>query len=388
MRSVEIFSGVGGLAIGISAAGFHHDAIVEKDQAAYATLQENKYRGTLPIANWPLFNDDIKEFDYSVISKGIDLLAGGPPCQPFSIGGKHRGSEDHRNLFPEAMRALRELKPRAFIFENVRGLMRASFSPYFEYIKLQLTYPTLARKMDQEWTAHLTELQRHHTSSPHKGLYYNVVTDHLNAVDFGVPQKRDRVFFVGFRSDLDVRWSFPVGPHTEEDLLWSQWVTGEYWDLHRVAKKQRPALSPKLRVRIDALRSEGVCGQLKRWHTVRDAIDDLPDPAQKQSLLIFNHKFQPGARVYAGHTGSRLDEPSKTLKAGDHGVPGGENMLVLPSGEVRYFTVRESARLQTFPDDVFFPCSWTESMRQLGNAVPVRLARVVAQSVAETLFPA
>jgi DNA (cytosine-5)-methyltransferase 1 len=76
-----------------------------------------------------------------------------------------------------------------------------------------------------------------------------------------------------------------------------------------------------------------------------------------------------------------LDEPAKTLKAGDHGVPGGENMLLKPDGSVRYFTVRESARLQTFPDDYVFSGSWTENMRQLGNAVPVRLAEVIASSI-------
>jgi DNA (cytosine-5)-methyltransferase 1 len=80
-----------------------------------------------------------------------------------------------------------------------------------------------------------------------------------------------------------------------------------------------------------------------------------------------------------------LDEPAKTLKAGDHGVPGGENMLLRPDGSIRYFTVREAARLQTFPDDYIFRGSWTETMRQLGNAVPVRLGEVIARSVAETL---
>jgi DNA (cytosine-5)-methyltransferase 1 len=83
---------------------------------------------------------------------------------------------------------------------------------------------------------------------------------------------------------------------------------------------------------------------------VRDAISDLPDPELHGSKLIANHKFQPGARVYVGHSGSELDEPAKTLKAGVHGVPGGENMLRLPNGSVRYFTVRECARLQGFPD--------------------------------------
>ena len=102
-------------------------------------------------------------------------------------------------------------------------------------------------------------------------------------------------------------------------------------------------------------------------------------------LEILNHEFRAGARVYVGHTGSPLDEPAKVLKAGDHGVPGGENMLVFPNRKVRYFTIRESARLQCFPDNYFFPVSWTESMRQLGNAVPVRLGRVVTESIAKTL---
>lgn len=94
-----------------------------------------------------------------------------------------------------------------------------------------------------------------------------------------------------------------------------------------------------------------------------------------------NHIFRAGAKSYPGHSGSVLDEPSKTIKAGSHGVPGGENMLVLDSGEVRYYTVRESARIQTFPDDYKFVASWTESMRQIGNAVPVKLANAVGVSV-------
>jgi DNA (cytosine-5)-methyltransferase 1 len=118
------------------------------------------------------------------------------------------------------------------------------------------------------------------------------------------------------------------------------------------------------------------------WRTVRDAISDLPHPENIDlASSIPNHVYIPGARSYPGHTGSPLDEPAKTLKAGVHGVPGGENMLVQPSGEVRYFTVREAARLQTFPDDYYFPCSWGESMRQIGNAVPVHLAYIIASSI-------
>lgn len=118
---------------------------------------------------------------------------------------------------------------------------------------------------------------------------------------------------------------------------------------------------------------------------MRDAIADLPDPEQHPNSSISNHRLNPGARSYKGHTGSPYDESAKTLKAGDHEVPGGENMLLRPDRSVRYFSVREAARLQTFPDDYEFRGSWTESMRQLGNSVPVRLAEAVARSVAAAL---
>ncbi|MDQ7058252.1 MAG: DNA cytosine methyltransferase [Ghiorsea sp.] len=100
-----------------------------------------------------------------------------------------------------------------------------------------------------------------------------------------------------------------------------------------------------------------------------------------------NHKFRNGAKSYPGHTGSPIDEPSKTLKAGDHGVPGGENMIRYNDNSIRYFTVREAARLQTFPDDYHLSGVWSECMRQLGNAVPVSLAEVVAQSVYTAIAP-
>jgi DNA (cytosine-5)-methyltransferase 1 len=122
------------------------------------------------------------------------------------------------------------------------------------------------------------------------------------------------------------------------------------------------------------------------WRTVRDAIGDLPEPVENQETPgVANHRLQPGARPYIGHSGSPLDLPAKTLKAGDHGVPGGENMVRLPDKRVRYFTVREAARLQTFPDSWCIEGAWSEAMRQIGNAVPVELGRVIADSVARAL---
>jgi DNA (cytosine-5)-methyltransferase 1 len=384
MRSVELFGGAGGLAMGVSAAGFSHDAVVEYDRDACDTLRENQKLGIEPMSHWPLHEADVTKFDYSIIPKGLDVLAGGPPCQPFSLGGKHRGHQDERNMFPEAVRAVRELKPRAFIFENVRGLRRQSFSNYFEYIKLQLRHPTVTRKKDEDWRDHLTRLEKHHTEGKYNDLHYNVVVGLLNAADFGIPQRR--VFFVGFRSDTNIGWSFPQPTHSPEALLWRQWVSGEYWDIYKISTRSRPQPSPKLRAKIDVLSSLLIPPPLKPWATVRDALRDLPDPSdEKKARHILNHKYIPGARTYPGHTGSPLDEPAKTLKAGDHGVPGGENMLALPSGEVRYFTVRESARLQTFPDEYYFPGSWTETMRQLGNAVPVKLGQIVAEAVRKSL---
>ena len=164
----------------------------------------------------------------------------------------------------------------------------------------------------------------------------------------------------------------------------SQWVTGEYWDRHKIAKWQRPELPERVRSRVERLRNGLLFAIDEPWRTVRDAISGLPDPTKRESG-ISNHVLNPGARTHPGHTGSPLDEPAKTLKAGDHGVPGGENMLAYPDGKVRYFTVRESARLQTFPDEFVFAGSWTETMRQLGNAVPVSLAQQLAASIGAKL---
>ncbi|MFQ5450504.1 MAG: DNA cytosine methyltransferase [Nitrospinaceae bacterium] len=385
MRSVELFTGAGGLALGISNAGFKHEVVLDWDKDAINTIRANQRRGIRPCNDWPLYQGDISTFNFSSINKEIDLLAGGPPCQPFSLGGKHRGHEDARNLFPEVFRAVRELRPKAIFVENVKGLLRQSFAGYFEYILLQLTYPGIVRRKSETWTDHLSRLEQLHTKAKYNGISYQIIFRLLKAADYGIPQRRERVFIVGFRSDLGVEWSFPEPGHSQDALLWQQWVTGEYWERHKIPKRKRPLLADKFKPRIQQLRFNLFPPQEKPWTTVRDAIIDLPDPQKIPASEILNHQFNPGARVYKGHTGSPLDEPAKTLKAGDHGVPGGENMVVFPDQRVRYFTVRECARLQTFPDNYAFQGSWTESMRQLGNAVPVTLAALIAHKIKKTL---
>ncbi|HET6841398.1 MAG TPA: DNA cytosine methyltransferase [Candidatus Angelobacter sp.] len=375
--SIELFAGAGGLALGLSQAGFRHKAVVELDTDACNTLRSNQERGFKLVRDWPIFQEDVCHFSFDEIGESVDLVAAGVPCQPWSLGGKHRGYEDGRNMFPQMLRAVLALRPRAFIIENVKGLLRRSFATYFEYITLMLSYPEIQRKASEDWPEHLARLERHHTSGKVRSLEYKVVYRLLNAANYGVPQKRERVFIVGFRSDLGIEWSFPESTHSAAALAVEQ-LSGVYWERHQVSKKNRPSAANAPMPLFDGV-------EYQPWRTVRDAIKGLPDPEKSPENKFPNHRFMPGARSYAGHTGSRLDEPAKTLKAGDHGVPGGENMIVFPDGKLRYLTVRESARVQTFPDEYVFQGSWTEAMRQLGNAVPVTLAKIIATHVRKHL---
>lgn len=397
MRSIELFAGAGGLGMGFGLAGFKPAAVVEWDKWACDTVRENLSRGFPYVSGWLVHEGDVREwinhFCDSGQTDGIELVGGGPPCQPFSMGGKHAAFADARDMFPVAVDVVRRLRPRAFIFENVKGLTRASFHNYYQYILLQLEFPEIQRKADMSWREHHEHLQKHKTSrrsqaTAKSALEYNVVPTLVNAANFGVPQRRERVFIVGFRKDLDVNWRFPWETHSLDALLYEQWVTGVYWERHGVARARQPAMPDSARTAVERMRGLAIEPTRLPWRTVRDALVGLPTPSitSRESAIYMNHRLQPGARAYAGHTGSPMDLPAKTLKAGDHGVPGGENMLVNTDGSVRYFTVRESARLQTFPDGFYFHGSWTETMRQLGNAVPVLLARTVAASVAEKLL--
>ncbi len=384
LKSIELFSGTGGLALGLELSGFHHTALFEWDRDSCDNLNYNIQNGYSAIKDWNVYQTDVRDVSFKKYEGKVQLVAGGPPCQPFSLGGKHQAYNDKRDMFPEAVRAVREVNPEVFIFENVKGLLRKSFARYFNYILLQLQYPEVVRSNFITWQEHLSVLEKHHTAKNKAGTYYNVAFRLLNAADYGVPQSRHRVIIVGFRNDIDASWVFPKPTHSQEALLYSKWISGDYWEEHKI---KAPTDIPVSQARLNSARKcveEGLCPSA-RWQTVRDAIHDLPDPLMPEAASFNNHEYRPGARTYVGHSGSALDEPSKTIKAGAHGVPGGENMVVLDDGSIRYYTVRESARIQTFPDDYLFSASWTESMRQIGNAVPVKLAAVVGKSVYEQM---
>lgn len=393
LRSVELFAGAGGLAMGVSLAGFKSHGVVEWDRWACDTVRQNKERGHPLVADWPLYEGDVRRWIDTVDIRtldGLDLVAGGPPCQPFSMGGKHQANLDVRDMFPAAVSIVRTLRPRAFLFENVKGLTRASFSTYFSYIQSQLEFPELTKRVDESWVDHHARLQQFKTSKKNSGvgLNYRLFVGLVNAANYGIAQKRERVFMVGFRNDVDARWSFPSPTHSLDALLYDQYVDGSYWDRHKIPKSKRPTVPPKYVDLVAGMKGLGILPTKAAWRTVRDALQGLPEPRDDGLGVALNHKFQAGAKIYPGHTGSPLDFPAKTLKAGGHGVPGGENMLVRLDGSVRYFSVRESARLQAFPDTYTLHGSWGEAMRQLGNAVPVTLGQQMAASVATQLLTA
>ena len=385
--SIELFSGCGGLALGTANAGFLHSDVVDWNLDAFRTLRLNKDLGNAHVRHWNLVHADIATYDFKKATETARFVFGGPPCQPFSLGGKHLGDKDARNMFPHAVRAIRVVQPEAFMFENVKGLTRKSFFNYFQYILNQLRYPEVLAKLDENWTDHSARLQKIHMAGKgEKGLFYRVMPYLVNAADYGVPQRRERVIIVGIRADLKREFSAPTPTHSRLSLDYSKFVTGEYWEQHRISARHRPHVDAGAHEYIALLKAKGPDLFLKPWQTVRDALIGLPAPRPlEEHPDIRNHFLNPGARSYPGHTGSPWDEPAKALKAGDHGVPGGENMLRDNRGKVRYFTVRECARLQTFPDEWIFEGSWTEAMRQLGNAVPVKLAEVFAARLAASL---
>jgi DNA (cytosine-5)-methyltransferase 1 len=434
--SVELFAGGGGLAIAVHQAGFRPLLYNEWANHASETLTTNGAERVpkgetpkIPLAGEivPLVAGDIRELDMTYLNGQVDVIAGGPPCQPFSLGGVAKGDEDRRNMFPQMFRAIREIQPKAVICENVRGLLRPSFSPYFEYIQRELKLPFERRDDEVAWHEHDALLAKRLRSgrAPNEERYEVVVTP-VNAADYGVPQVRHRVMIVAFRADLDV--DVDAFRKTVEDTRFSQnglfrsMQNGEYWDRHAGLSRIPGHVIDRTLSRIPEVPPNDDC---MPWRTLRDAIQGFgtgqikdeggkilpllpplpPIPLNQLDTKTVQGGFPdhigwPGARIYDGHTPNDLDAPAKTVKAGVHGVPGGESVVLLddrvsdPFSKSlwrylhRYMTVRETARVMTFPDNWVLSGPRGERMRQLGNAVPVSMGRFFAQAVADSLAAA
>ena len=363
---INLFAGAGGLAPGLKQAGFNDSNLFDWDPVACATLVRN-IRTDHPTLQGRVFEGDLSEIEWAWRGDNVRLLAAGAPCQPFSMGGSRRGPADDRNLFPTILSSVRALRPRAVLIENVRGLERGLHRPYLEYILRQLRYADIQPTLDEPWEDHDQRLRRHDAEEWRRPTYH-VAWAVLNAADFGVPQVRYRVFIVATATDLPA-YEFPNPTHSKRRLLLEQ-ATGTYWE-----ERGLNAPSGTGRIIPAPEQKDG----LMPWVTVRDAITDLPPPAEEERESSNNHWSIQGARAYSGHTGSVLDWPSKTLKAGVHGVPGGENTVRCDDGTIRYYTLREMARIQTFSDRHQFTGARSNVTRQIGNAVPCDLAAAVAR---------
>lgn len=212
LTSLEMCAGAGGQALGIEQAGFDHEAMVELESPACATLRLNR-------PAWNVIEGDLRDFDGTKY-KGVDLVAGGVPCPPFSRAGKQLGSSDERDLFPEAVRLVDECRPQAVMLENVRGLMDAVFDDYRNKVEKQL-----------------------------EKLGYKPGWKLLNASDYGVSQLRPRVVFVGIRKDLASGFSWPtpsvtpaptVGELLHDLMAEKGWVGADRW------REKANAIAPTL----------------------------------------------------------------------------------------------------------------------------------------------
>lgn len=399
MRSIELFAGAAGLGLGLAKSGFHHEIVVEHDRDACRTMRYNQELDHPLVRGWKVLEADVRSVDLGAVAAEPDLLAGGPPCQEFSDGGKHAGAGGERNMWPWTIQAVHRLRPRAFVFENVPGLM-GRHAAYLDYLTMALAAPALANPTATEWTADAAFLRSCRDRNVASDPGYRVHVEKMTASDYGTAQKRTRVFIVGLRNDVKGEWSRPQATHSEERLLEEKWITGAYWDRHGLRRPEideagtRFMRSHNRRPAADLFEKP-----LAAHRTVRDAIGDLPTPGPDGDPEIHDHEAAPReARVYKGHTGSPVDEPSKTLRAGVNGVSGGENLVDYGpdagAGRYRHFTIREAARISGFPDDYRWPkvggardgsATWSASLKQIGNAVCVEMSEAVGREVKRAL---
>lgn len=327
---IELFAGAGGLALGIEEAGFSSLGLIEYDKDAVDTLRTNRKQ-------WNVINDDIANIScldlesfFSIKSGELDLLSGGAPCQSFSYAGKRLGLEDARGtLFYHYAIFLEKLQPKMFLFENVRGLLSHDKGR---------TYQTMVRIFEQTG--------------------YTTVKKLMNAWDYGVPQKRERLITVGLRNDLieKVKFTFPE-PHENRLVLRDV--------LLDVPDSPGVEYSPYKKQIFELVPPGGY------WR------DIPPDIARCYMKSCWN--------MGGGRTGIlrrlSLDEPSLAVLTS----PSQKQTDRCHPLEARPFTIRENARCQGFPDDWVFCGSVSQQYKQVGNAVPVSMARDIALHIKEAL---
>lgn len=325
--SMELFAGAGGLALGISMAGFKHLMLNEIDHDACCTLKMNR-------PDWHVAEGDIHRLSFARYMGKIDLLTGGFPCQAFSYAGNKGGFEDTRGtLFFEMARAVREIRPKVFLCENVKGLMSHDGGKTLDTIKhviAELGYRLIEPKV-------------------------------MEAIKYKVPQKRERLIMVAIRNDLADKATFRwPSPYKRVMTLRDAFYKGDLYDTD-VPPSEGQAYPEKKRKVLEMVPMGGY------WR-------DLPEDVQKE--------YMGGSYILGGgKTGMArrlsLDEPSLTLTC----APAQKQTERCHPIETRPLTVREYARIQTFPDNWQFAGNTTSKYRQIGNAVPVNLSYAIGRSL-------
>ncbi|WP_034885993.1 DNA (cytosine-5-)-methyltransferase [Gillisia sp. JM1] len=323
---LELFAGAGGLAIGLEKAGLKCKALNEIDKWACKTLRSNR-------PNWQVLEGDIRKMSFFKYENEIDVVTGGFPCQAFSYAGKKLGLEDARGtLFYEFARAVKEITPKICIGENVKGLFNHDNGN---------TLKGMISILDE--------------------IGYNVVTPVkvLKAINYNVPQKRERLILVAIRKDIDVEYQYPK-------------PFSEIYTLKDALKKG--VLFPK-----KVPKSDGA----KYPQHKKDVLDLIPPKGYWRDLPLDIQKeyMQKSFYLGGGKTGMARrigwDEPCLTLTCS----PAQKQTERCHPDETRPFTVREYARIQTFPDEWMFEGSISQQYKQIGNAVPVNLAKEIGYSI-------
>lgn len=326
-NSIELFAGGGGLALGMHKAGFHHILLNEFNKDACATLRAN-------MPEWNVLEGDVHNIDFTQYRGKVDFLSGGFPCQAFSYAGNKGGFEDARGtLFFELARAVKETNPKVFMGENVKGLYTHDNGKTLQVIK-----NTIAE------------------------LGYTLVEPRLlKAIMYQVPQKRERLILIAIRNDLaeKIKFKWP-DPYERVVTLRDAFYKGV---LYNTDVPESPGQQyPKRKKEIMGMVPEG--GYWK----------DLPDDIQREYMK--STYFMEGGRTGIARR-LHMDEPSLTLTC----APAMKQTERCHPKEARPLTVREYARVQTFPDDWEFKGSMSEQYKQIGNAVPVNLAYAIGRSL-------